>query len=170
MIHNVTGWLCTIARWMWGTVSKWLSWWLRIWTGMEFSISYSFIRSPWTDPLFQKFSESFPQWKAIKCPVKAFCVIAISFGRIILWRWTTRNGQKSFTHNHDFCHWRNDSCRNQVFTFISTFFNPKSTISSLISDIYRRLSRYKQLGELEPVARLGVLLRYKASKLCYPLL
>ena len=141
MIHNVTGWLCTIARWMWGTVSG--GWWLRIWTGMEFSISYSFIRSPLTDPLFQKFSESFPQWKAIKCPVKAFCVIAISFGRIILWRWTTRNGQKSFTHNHDFCHWRNDSCRNQVFTFISTFFIPNQQFHhSLV--IYRRfLCRYR---------------------------
>ena len=35
--------------------------------------------------------------------------------------------------------------------------------------IHRRLLRYKQLGGLEPVARLGVPLRYKASKLCYPI-
>ena len=35
--------------------------------------------------------------------------------------------------------------------------------------IYRRLSRCKQLGGLVPVFRLGVPLRYKASKLWYPL-
>ena len=35
--------------------------------------------------------------------------------------------------------------------------------------IFRRLSRYKQHGGLVPVSWLGVPLRYKASKLWYPL-
>ena len=36
-------------------------------------------------------------------------------------------------------------------------------------NIYRRLSRCKQLGGLVPVFRLGVPIRYKASKLWYSL-
>ena len=38
-----------------------------------------------------------------------------------------------------------------------------------VCNIYRRLSRCKQLGELVPVFRLWVSPRYKTSKLWYPL-